>query len=61
MTDNEISKALALAIGWPIVDVYTWGIVVRERGDFAYKAWRIFDYRDTAYQAIVDAPDGKSN
>jgi hypothetical protein len=49
-SDNEISKALALAIGWPRVlvckgflrdDVEVW---VKERHHDS--DWRVFDYRD---------------
>lgn len=56
MTDAQISRALALAIGWEPCNVTTqWG-----KGEFAHcfggiqfvqdggAAWRIFDYRDQA-------------
>ena len=52
MTDYDISKALALAIGWPEVDVksldderiwvYCGTRFVRD----GYGPWRLFDYRD---------------
>ena len=41
MTDLEISKALALAIGWPKMNEYCGILLVAE-----YGAWRPFDYRD---------------
>ena len=50
MTDIEISKALALAIGYLPVDVRIYStiddmpLVRRQAG--ALSTWRIFDYRD---------------
>jgi len=41
MTDLEISKALALAIGWREDSV-----VVSRCGDVVIVDWRVFDYRD---------------
>lgn len=43
MTDLEISKALALAIGWPEAEPYSWSVMVRERTGMG---WRVFDYLD---------------
>ncbi len=44
MTDNEISKALALAIGYPNHDIKfhydMWEVVV------FHGSWRIFDYKE---------------
>ena len=42
MTDLEISKALALAIGWKKVSFYGDAAIVW----FDNRYWRIFDYRD---------------
>jgi hypothetical protein len=58
MTDLEISKALALAIGWKDVEVLGGYVLVytnnphdrvyyRKRGNWVYNH-RIFDYRDWA-------------
>ena len=50
MTDIEISKALALAIGYLPVDVRIYStiddmpLVRRQAG--AFPTWRIFDYKD---------------
>ena len=51
MTDIEISKALALAIGWPKGDVITthWDVKVvtyRSHHSMEQHQWRNFDYRD---------------
>jgi len=52
MTDIEISKALALAIGWQAHDIEASGqrvYVCYEVATFTYPAlWRVFDYRDPA-------------
>jgi hypothetical protein len=54
MTDLEISKALALAIGYAFEDVYYHGpldIALRDKCVIHVKhdsKWRIFDYRDWA-------------
>lgn len=45
MTDQEISKALAIAIGWPYVDADFYGDAVVVGRDFDR---RRFDYRDWA-------------
>lgn len=48
MTDLEISKALALAIGWPgncVTDSY--GVCYVNKG-IVRSYWSIFDYRDPA-------------
>lgn len=45
MTDAEISRRLALAIGWPKVTTHPDAVYVRE---FADQTPRPFDYRDPA-------------
>jgi hypothetical protein len=45
MTDLEINKALALAIGWKELDIYDDTVAVWY-GAGIYANWRIFDYRD---------------
>lgn len=45
MTDLEISKALALAIGWPQVLTTEWNIMVRSTRN-NLEPWRYFDYRN---------------
>jgi len=48
MTDAQISKALALAIGWQESDLYQGGdgsyVAVRRSGVF--DTWKVFDYTD---------------
>lgn len=44
MTDSEISKALALAIGWTFVTLENGICEVRDGAD--YFLWSCFDYRD---------------
>lgn len=50
MTDLEISKALALAIGWELVEITTGhlceGVQAWVRQRHYDSAWRVFDYRD---------------
>ena len=52
MTDLEISKALALAIGWERVEITTGhlceGVQAWVRQRHYDSAWRVFDYRDWA-------------
>jgi len=51
MTDLEINKALALAIGWDknLIDVEVWGEEPWiEIWDKPARTWRVFDYRDWA-------------
>lgn len=50
MTDLEISKALALTIGWPRVEEAneTNGPQIYVRDSYPYTPWSIFDYRDWA-------------
>lgn len=51
MTDVEISKALALAIGWPHVQVLSkLGCVVRDNSECV---WKAFDHRDWRVAAPV--------
>ena len=55
MTDIEISKALALAIGWPKHQVAfhddMWEVMVQvEMNPFG---WRVFDYRDWSVIAPI--------
>jgi len=47
MTDLEISKALAMAIGWPHVTVSKGKVYVNLKSLFDWgNAWRSFDYCD---------------
>lgn len=49
MTDSEISKALALAIGWPADKVFTLSGAVCIRTsieEYGFGKWKDFDYRD---------------
>ena len=46
MTDLEISKALALAIGWPGHRISVSRTEVRLTDAVRLDVWRIFDYRD---------------
>ena len=49
MTDAEISRALALAIGWPESEMWNRAdFMVRTRRYSGYDYWRVFDYRDPA-------------
>ncbi len=43
MNDLEISKQLALAIGWKKAEVFTWGVMVSQHDGMG---WKNFDYRD---------------
>ena len=42
MTDLEINKALALAIGWDEAEIFSWGVMCHQTD----KYWHRFDYRD---------------
>ena len=49
MTDLEISKLLALAIGWPADKVFTLSGAVCVRTsieEYGFGKWKDFDYRD---------------
>jgi len=50
MTDLEISRALALAIGWDDVEVFMWGVMVKTSTS---GIWRDFDYRDWRVTAPI--------
>ena len=46
MTDLEISKALALAIGWPEYLMFVAGGKLRCGRNYKGWSWQVFDYRD---------------
>ena len=43
MTDMEISRDLAIAVGWKSVMRFSWGVMVKTA---AHGNWRSFDYKD---------------
>ena len=46
MTDIEISKSLALAIGWPEYLMFVAGGKLRCGRNYKGWSWQVFDYRD---------------